>query len=276
MNEIQSINQQMALIANLARAYANATPEQRANVSLTDMQAQLDRYNELKARRNELYAEQEARVQAELEAQRRANQQQINTRGVWRTIVNRWNDRQTFTPIENPRWLSRPGAVAFDANWMHVMNDDWTITTTPNTVEDWGINQSYYPWMSMRTDIPTQETNNTPIYRNWRNNLPNYWVTPWMPDWNVQTWYMTPVRRWTQLSAVEQRNNMPWYKQMVTPYSEEYLREIWAISDNKSNTSTSTSNNNVGPYTAERNNMPWYKQMVTPYSEGYLREQWYL
>lgn len=242
MNEIQSINQQMALIANLARAYANATPEQRANVSLSDMQAQLNRYNELKARRNELYAEQEARVQAELEAQRRANQQQLNTRGTWRTIVNRWNDRQTFTP-------------------------------TPNTVEVWGVNQSYYPWMSMRTDIPTQQTN-TPIYRTWRNNLPNYWVTPWMPDWNVLTWYATPVRTQTQTSAVEQRNAMPWYQQMVTPYSDEYLREIWAISNNTSN--TSTSNNNVGPYTAERNNMPWYRQMVTPYSEGYLREQWYL
>lgn len=266
MNEIQSINEQMARIANLARAYANATPEQRANVSLSDMQAQLNRYNELKARRNELYAEQENRVLAELEAQRRANQQQINTRGVWRTIVNRWNNRQTFTPVENQWWLNRPGAVAFDANWMHIMNDDWTITTTSNTV-----NQSYYPWMSRRTDIPTQETNNTPIYRNWRNDLPNYWVTPWMPDWNVQTWYMTPVWTQTQTSAVEQRNNMPWYKQMVTPYSEEYLREIWAISDNTSN--TSTSNNNVGPYTAERNNMPWYKQVFAPhpYSDGFYK-----
>lgn len=271
---LDNINSEMARISNVAREYMNASQEQRDRVDPQLLASVLDRYNMLRA--DKLALEQSV-VAREMEAQRQAQQvqaQPANTYKTRRRIVN--NNVPTFTPVENQWWLNRPGAIAFDANGMYVMNDDWTITTTPNTVEDWGVNQSYYPWMSMRTDIPTQETNNTPIYRNWRNNLPNYWVTPWMPDWNVQTWYMTPVGTQTQTSAVEQRNAMPWYKQMVTPYSEEYLREIWAISDNKSNTSTNTSNNNVGPYTAERNNMPWYRQMVTPYSEGYLREQWYL
>ena len=207
MNEIQSINQQMALIANLARAYANATPEQRANVSLSDMQNQLNRYNELKARRNELYAEQEARVQKELEEQRRANQQQINTRGTWRTIVNRWNNNQTFVPVQNQWWLSNPGAVAFDANWMHVMNSDWTITTTPNQTAQTNLN-TYDQRLLDEAQARWQQQNslvNPNIART--NNMNN-------------TWTITPI------SETQYRNSLPRYQQWVTPYSEWYINEV--------------------------------------------------
>jgi hypothetical protein len=68
MNELQKINQQMGYIADLARTYANATPEQRARVNIEDVQAQLNRYNELKDRKQQLLAEQEDKWAKELEA----------------------------------------------------------------------------------------------------------------------------------------------------------------------------------------------------------------
>lgn len=283
MNEIQSINQQMALIANLARAYANATPEQRANVSLSDMQKQLNRYNELKARRNELYAEQEARVQAELEAQRQAAQQQINTRGTWRrvnyrrndmwpeAIVTRWvkqfsawdwniydiqpwqviTDSQwnsyiydqfswnidyiwqnkwwlwteSFIPVNNKWWLNQPWAIAFDSDWQHVMNSNGTITTTYNS------------WL--RSDRPG-----------------SFSITP------SGTYTIDSIWNQNVISNTWSYNN--WFG------NNNYT-------NNQNNNYTNNQNNNVNnnviwPETAKRNAMPWYKQLITPYSEGYIRE----
>lgn len=136
MNEIQSINQQMALISNLARAYYNATPEQRANISLEDMQEQINRYNELKARRNELYAEQEARVQEELLAQRRAAEERaaINSRWTWRRINK--NDVVPETQVIQP---TKPINVVVTEQWEVVpvtevtSNDDWNYYIGPIT-----------------------------------------------------------------------------------------------------------------------------------------------
>ena len=84
---INVINNKMQQITELARAYANATPEQREKVDNATMQKVIDQYNELKNERTVLYAEQEARAQQELLAQKQAAEQaaqqaRINTKRV--------------------------------------------------------------------------------------------------------------------------------------------------------------------------------------------------
>lgn len=231
MNEIQSINEQMARIANLARAYANATPEQRNNVSRADMQAQLDRYNELKARRNELYAEQENRVQAELEALRRANQQQAQqTNRQW------WRGRQTVNNVSNNNNTQNP-----------------SITEVPH---DYSKDQSFVPWMTMN---PRYVNNWLPAYdERYDVNSPNYvynkgWYNIWWqyvvnPEYQ---WTYGRYDAWGRLISDEVLNerqayqdtlNMPWEKltwlnnedllMAAAPYANEIawaVRWLWNI-----------------------------------------------
>lgn len=200
MNEIQSINQQMALIANLARAYANATPEQRNNVNRADIQAQLDRYNELKSRRNELYAEQEARVQAELEAQRRANQQQINTRGAWRTVVNRWNNRQTFAPTTTPNQTTQTNLNTYNQRLLDKAQARWqqqNSLVNPNIIRTNNMNNTW-------TITPISEIQ-------YRNSLPRHQqlVTPY------SEWYTNEV-------AQNQPSVSNWYRNYRARVGNDY------------------------------------------------------
>jgi len=82
--QIDNIDREMNVINRLAKAYMNATPEQRANVNEEDMRAQIERYKELK---NQKAVLQEQRAAAELLAARQAaeaeaaRQAQLNTRG---------------------------------------------------------------------------------------------------------------------------------------------------------------------------------------------------
>lgn len=185
MNELQSINQQMALISNLARAYYNATPEQRANISLGDMQEQINRYNELKARRNELYAEQEARVQEELLAQRRAAEQTatINSRWTWRRTPK--NNVVPETEIIQP---TEPVNV--------VVTEQWVVVPTNN-------NNWYYvgpiTWMRIRKPFTIGWK---PIGNyNTSNSIIPEWiiVRHWGPTWESILWgeNIVPVNVWT-------------------------------------------------------------------------------
>lgn len=123
------IAKEMDNIAMFARAYANATDEQRARINRADVQAQLDRYNALKSER--LWLEESllaARINADREAYLAEQQAQQNAYGTRRVVRNPYLNQRTFTPVENQWWLDRPGAIAFDANGTHIMNDDWTIS----------------------------------------------------------------------------------------------------------------------------------------------------
>lgn len=202
--KLDNITTEMNKISQVAREYMNATPEQRNRVNPDLLASVLDRYNMLKA--DKLALEQSV-VAREMEAQRQANQKQINTRGTWRTIVNRWNNNQTFVPVQNQWWLANPGAVAFDANWMHVMNSDWTITTTPNQTTQTNLN-TYDQRLLDEAQARWQQQNslvNPNIART--NNMNN-------------TWTITPI------SEIQYRNSLPWYQQLVTPYSEWYINEV--------------------------------------------------
>lgn len=160
----------MSLIANLARAYANATPEERERVSREDMQAQLDRYNQLKERRNQLYAEQEARVQAELEAQRQA-QQQVQQQARWS-----WQRRR----FEQPN---------------------------PDTIGQTYIGQPLNQLAQQRiNDAQARRDLTNPIIAKYEDLQDISSISPY--------------------TAVQYRNSLPWYQQMVTPYTQEYINEV--------------------------------------------------
>lgn len=192
MNELQDINEQMGRIANLARAYANASPEQRSNVNREDIQAQLDRYNELKTRRNELYAEQEARVQAELEAQRQAQQQQINTRGTWRIYKwnwgNGWNWRGGGRIITQEQVAPSAGAfpVATNVDWT-IRYSDWTNRNADWSIHDYSKDQSYVPWMSVNPAYVNNNNQLSSYDERYDVNSPNYVYNKTTTNWKWQT-----------------------------------------------------------------------------------------
>lgn len=252
MNEIQSINEQMALIANLARAYANATPEQRNNVSRADMQAQLDRYNELKARRNELYAEQEARVQAELEAQRKA-QEEATAAAAQGQGRRRVNQNNTPTPTSVPSGEAFP--VATNTDWT-VRWSDGTNRNADGSIHDYSKDQSFVPWMSVNPRYAT------PTYTNYDArydvNSPEYVYNKWWYNWKweyvvnpefADTYgkYDAGGRRVSDAVLAERQAyqntlNMPWEKltwlnnedllMAAAPYANEIawaVRWLWNI-----------------------------------------------
>lgn len=222
MNEIQSINEQMGRIANLARAYANASPEQRSNVNREDIQAQLDRYNELKARRNELYAEQEARVQAELEAQRQAQQQA-------------------------QQWATRGGN-----KWGSVPNNQDAVTPTAQDIppHDYSKDQSFIPWMSIdprftNNRLPDYDARydvNSPQYVYNKTNTNWKWQTSTLPEFQDTYWYydawgrLIPQEKLNEIQAYQDSLNMPWEKvtwmnttdllMSMSPYTNEI---VWAV-----------------------------------------------
>lgn len=153
---IADINREMANIANLARAYANATPEQRNNVNIQDIQAQMDRYNQLKQQRSDLYAQQEVDFQKQLEANRIAQANtNLNTRGAWRVVRN------------NPPIVTET-----------VVEEVATPATTPINV--WQYSSWWNPinafWWRMWINMDNLNNNhNGVVYTNYPNNLSTYW-----------------------------------------------------------------------------------------------------
>ena len=151
--QIDNIDREMNAINRLAKAYMNATPEQRANVNEGDMRAQIERYKELK---NQKAVLQEQRAEAELIAARQAaeaeaaRQAQLNTRGTWRRANNNnWNpnwytlsDEQYAARLEE---LAREQAAqqphAIFNNWDGTYYySDWTTRYENWTIVRWESN----------------------------------------------------------------------------------------------------------------------------------------
>lgn len=172
---IQEINKEMNLISNLARAYANATDEQRANVDRDAMQGQLDRYNKLKEERAILYAEQEARVQQELAAQKQAAEQAakqiINTRGTgrrywgWNGWDNGWGNgwlsdeqyAEWLNELEKEAYLSQPHPIFNNWDGTYYYSDgttryeDWNIVWGQSTNIEVRTSPSWAPYFYDKT-----------------------------------------------------------------------------------------------------------------------------
>lgn len=192
MNELQRINQQMGYIADLARTYANATPEQRARVNIEDVQAQLNRYNELKDRKQQLLAEQEDRWAKELEAWKQAQNIKQTIQWTGRRVptptpkqnVNQWYDYEEGGTIFHvdpngneyavgwrwrPEWwdapVDRPWEIA-EPTWL---TEDWQ---SQGTIKIW-VSQSWAPyyydtatWMQVAPTV--QNADWTVTFSNWQ------------------------------------------------------------------------------------------------------------
>ena len=83
--KLEDIKNQMSAITKVAREYAEATPEQRAKVNSADVQAVMDKYNQLKLDKAAL---EQSVVAQEMEIQKQAAEQAakqiVNTRGTGR------------------------------------------------------------------------------------------------------------------------------------------------------------------------------------------------
>lgn len=172
MNEIQSINEQIKNIANFARAYANATPEQRARISRQDVQHQLNRYNELKQKRDRLYTEQENRVMQEI-ANNQQQQPQINYYPLWRRITPK------VTQAEVLPWAVTP------------------TPTTPTVPEYTNLKWHWYDWLVKPMIWWVQ---NRFIPSNTKTNTPRYWYPIYnKPIESLDTYYVSNPQTYNQL-----------------------------------------------------------------------------
>lgn len=231
---IADINREMANIANLARAYANATPEQRNNVNIQDIQAQMDRYNQLKQQRSDLYAQQEADFQKQLEANRIAQANtNLNTRGAWRVVRNN-PPIVTETVVEE---VATPETTPinvwqYSSWWNPIKPLGWRMGINMINMDNLGNNLWSWTIVEQAT-VPT--TTATQPLNMYEQNLVNSWgsqnnryVNPGIATANGMngTWSLQHI------PATQYRNSLPWYQQLYTPYSKEYVQEVAQTKNN--------------------------------------------
>lgn len=165
--KLADMNKEMQQISNLARAYANATDGQRANVNINDMRAQMDRYENLKKERDILQQEVVANEMAYERAlqEQQAQAQKVNARGTWRRVPTKGNnDVPTWTPTSDPtgtltdeqyaEWLNELEKEAYLSNPHPIFNNwDGTYYYSDGTTryEDWNI----VWWQSTNIEVRT-------------------------------------------------------------------------------------------------------------------------
>ena len=204
---LDNINSEMARISNVAREYMNASQEQRDRVDPQLLASVLDRYNMLRA--DKLALEQSV-VAREMEAQRQAQQAQpVNTyRTIRRQVVP--TPTPTPTPINEEVIIEQPANQQMDLYHQNMIND-LVRQGRANNVSNVLNGQNRTAW-------------NTIISSNW-----GYPGSAQVVNWVNNPTPGASIGRSNNNSYTRQRNNMPWYRQMVTPYSEGYLREQWYL-----------------------------------------------
>lgn len=204
---LDNINSEMARISNVAREYMNASQEQRDRVDPQLLASVLDRYNMLRA--DKLALEQSV-VAREMEAQRQAQQvQPVNTyRTIRRQVVP--TPTPTPTPINEEVIIEQPANQQMDLYHQNMIND-LVRQGRANNVSNVLNGQNRTAW-------------NTIISSNW-----GYPGSAQVVNWVNNPTPGASIGRSNNNSYTRQRNNMPWYRQMVTPYSEGYLREQWYL-----------------------------------------------
>lgn len=231
--QIDNIDREMNVINRLAKAYMNATPEQRANVNEGDMRAQIERYKELK---NQKAVLQEQRAAAELLAARQAaeaeaaRQAQLNTRGTWRRAPN--TNRQTLT---NKQYRNRLNELAEEqAAWEQANREQIITPVEPITVSiDWApittwgqTNNNWYftwpiTWRQFRRPVTIWwQVVWSPYPINWNSIIPGYvnnrWL--WIVDW--PTW--ESILSWSNISEVDIWNNYTPAPINIAPTNEQF------------------------------------------------------
>lgn len=164
---LEDVKNQMARYQKVAEAYANATPEQRAQVDPALVQSVIDKYNELKERRNGLLAQQETRIQQEMQQQRAAQEAAARKAAQWRgRTVKKTKTNNNAFPVAT--------------------NKDWTIRWSDgsNRYEDGRI-RDY--WMSVNPNAGRQKTAwNNAYDSRYDVNSPDYVYNKWSYNWKWQ------------------------------------------------------------------------------------------
>lgn len=293
MNEIQQLNQQIAFIANVAREYANATPEQRSKIDPQIVQATIQQYNDLKARRDALYIEQEARVQNELN-QRRAEAEAAQIASQWRgrvipkkevvvreTPTTQW----TWTQFnENSSYKALPATRKYMVDsllsqWKYIWNDwlfhnaDWSLYTARNwqmyVTWDWVLAwKGAINWDSMID----KEFTITPVHE-WDSGLFPELGDEWNPSMTWGVVGINPTNEQFRISQVinwhtyEYWDNgsvkIDWVLQRAGNWTDYIIRETPVNNTWFNNTRF----NNTGV-----NNYTWY---VYPYYYGTWYNTWF-
>jgi len=204
---LDNINSEMSRISNVAREYMNASQEQRDRVDPQLLASVLDRYNMLRA--DKLALEQSVAAR-EMEAQRQAQQvQPVNTyRTIRRQVVP--TPTPTPTPINEEVIIEQPATQQMDLYHQNMIND-LVRQGRANNVSNVLNGQNRTAW-------------NTIISSNW-----GYPGSAQVANWVNNPTPGASIGRSNNNSYTRQRNNMPWYRQIVTPYSEGYLREQWYL-----------------------------------------------
>ena len=163
---LEDVKNQMAKYQKVAEAYANATPEQRAKVDPALVQSVIDKYNQLKEKRNGLLAQQETRIQQEMQQQRAAQEAAAKKAAQWRgRTVKKTTNNNAFPVATNKDWTIR-----------------WSDGT--NRYEDGRI-RDY--WMSVNPNAWAQKTAwNNGYDSRYDVNSPDYVYNKWSYNWKWQ------------------------------------------------------------------------------------------
>lgn len=202
---LDNINSEMTRISNVAREYMNASQEQRDRVNPQLLASVLDRYNTLKADRLAL---EQSIVAREMEAQRQAvqpAQQQYNSWGRRRTIIPTQQYEEVI--VEQPINPQQPQMNLYNQQRINELIRQGRAYNTANVLS----NQNLTAWNTIISN-----NGGYPGGANVVNGITN--PTPG-----------ASIGRYNTGSAVAQRNSLPWYRQLVTPYSNDYLREVGAL-----------------------------------------------
>lgn len=221
---IIDIEARMGQLGKVAEAYANATPEQRAQIDPSLVQSVLDEYNQLKAERNQLaneraynellYHRQQAEQQAALQRAALGRGRTFAPRGPLGTGNVTIAFTKTWVPyyLDNTTWLQTAPIASMTDGTMKVVDSLWNATYLPDISWDinWWINR-YGENAALARDYEAAYDNaeavrNTNIAANmmavpWAMTLAELMVAGWaagwagaLAEWGLGNWVSNGVR----------------------------------------------------------------------------------
>lgn len=134
---------EMNRIANFARAYANATPEQRARIPREDVLFQIERYKNLQNQQRLAEDKYQAQLAEQYRQQEAQANQPINTRWLWRKAP-----KQPTTPIVEPAMNDNQ----YYNNWLNQLNEEQNaqnVTPTNEIVNNNSSNEAWTNWQEL-------------------------------------------------------------------------------------------------------------------------------
>lgn len=213
-------------IANFARAYANATPEQRARIPREDVLFQIERYKNLQNQQRLAEDQYQAQLAEQYRQQEAQANQPINTRWVWRkvptkTVVN----EQPTTPVVEPAMNDNQ----YYNNWLNQLNEEQNLQQTQPIVGQTNAYNSLLWWTynpNYQYKYFTNLNRNNNSLLQWTYN-PNARYTIW---WQQLSWTVYwPITNRTYPSTTQFWRQYPLLggSNRIAPYYNNGSYTIW-------------------------------------------------